>query len=427
MAFSKLNIAPVVSPQILKNISASTAINSFGTQLKDKAKEKLITGIQGAVDNLKARMEVLTADLKALGEKQKTDVEKAQKEYDSKQITKEEYDARIKDINKSILAAQKAIEVQINKLKEDIRNAINNPYDQLKKEQAKLDAASKSLKKRIQGIKISAKKDLIKQVALNSAKTLAPVIALQLANSLGPVISQRKKLEILVNQVNGYIDTQVKDEQTVIIATNLRNSAITLIDNSINKLKSIQNILKTITTLISLFNLIIPLLNPVAALPVITTVPGAPIPGIIIHDNIRDRKFNLQRLVSSLSAVLVVVTSLLSNEILKLVELRERLKEISLKLDGKTLTNLNDDQFSDLTNLFAPVGVNEFPTYKGFKFNIKEEQNPQFVVKGNKRRYAVAIDSNDVEVLKSEFSFTQDPNDLVEQLKIVIDQENLQG
>jgi hypothetical protein len=71
--------------------------------------------------------------------------------------------------------------------------------------------------------------------------------------------------------------------------------------------------------------------------------------------------------------------------------------------------------------------VDQFPPYKGFKFKIKEEQNQAFVVKGNKRRYAVATDRDGVEVLKSDFSFTLDPNDLVDQLKLVIDQRNLQG
>jgi len=39
----------------------------------------------------------------------------------------------------------------------------------------------------------------------------------------------------------------------------------------------------------------------------------------------------------------------------------------------------------------------------------------------------VAINRDGVEQLKSEYSFTLDPNDLVEQLKLVIDQKNLQG
>jgi hypothetical protein len=37
----------------------------------------------------------------------------------------------------------------------------------------------------------------------------------------------------------------------------------------------------------------------------------------------------------------------------------------------------------------------------------------------------VAIDTYNVEVLKSDSSFTLDPNDLVEQLKLIIDRENL--
>ena len=118
-----------------------------------------------------------------------------------------------------------------------------------------------------------------------------------------------------------------------------------------------------------------------------------------------------------------MATMLLSNEIIRLNELRDRLKEVSLKLDGKTL------DFADLnalSNEFLPAGGN-YGSYKGFKFAIKEEQNQAFVVKGNKRRYAVAIDRFGVETIRSEYSFTLDPNDLIEQLKLVIDQRNLQG
>jgi hypothetical protein len=49
------------------------------------------------------------------------------------------------------------------------------------------------------------------------------------------------------------------------------------------------------------------------------------------------------------------------------------------------------------------------------------------VVKGNKRHYAVSVNRDGVEVIKSDYSFTLDPNDLVDQLKLIIDQQNLQG
>ena len=116
---------------------------------------------------------------------------------------------------------------------------------------------------------------------------------------------------------------------------------------------------------------------------------------------------------------MAVATIALENEVNKLNELILKLKNINL--DG-----LNSKQLSDLTSSIYN-NVDQFPPYKGFKFKIKEEQNQSFVVKGNKRRYAVATNRDGVEVLKSDFSFTLDPNDLVDQLKLVIDQRNLQG
>ena len=126
--------------------------------------------------------------------------------------------------------------------------------------------------------------------------------------------------------------------------------------------------------------------------------------------------------------LLTIATTLLGNEINNLIELRDSLKEASLKLDEKAINDLTDDQFAALSDTFLPAGGGDYEEYKGFKFAVKEEQNnPQFVVKGNKRKYAVAIDRDGVEVIKSEYSFTQDPNDLIEQLKLIIDQQNLQG
>lgn len=419
MASSNLNIAPTISPEILKNISASTAINSFGTQLKDKAKEKLISGVPNAIANLNAQKDTLVAELKALGEKQKVDIEKEYKKFNAKQITKEELDARIKDIQQSIVAAQKIIELQIQKTTQDLANIINNPYDKLKKAKANFDSDIKSLKKRIQGIKIKSKKDLIKQVALNTAKTLAPIISLQLANGFVVLISQRKKLEELVEQVNVYIDTQVRDESTVAIATNLRNNAITLINNSISKLEKIKKVIDRINTIITIFNLIVLAINLA-----VTLLPSLTPPGLVIK--FIDIINKASALTASLSVILSISTNILANEIANLIELRDSLKEISLKLDVKATNNLNDDELAALSDAFLPVG-GDYGSYKGFKFAIKEEQNPQFVVKGNKRKYAVAIDRYGVEVIRSEYSFTQDPNDLIEQLKLIIDQQNLQG
>ena len=250
------------------------------------------------------------------------------------------------------------------------------------------------------------------------------------------------------------------------LRSNLRNNAIALINNNIKKLDAIAAIIKTINTILKVFAL---------ALRVISLFPF-PLPYKVVK-----LLLTATAIVVGLSVILSVITVLLANEIAKLIELRDRLKQVSLKLDAKTLeilttgqqtlasgsgagigtggtggtgigggvgnigggvgggnqfnlsgagsnvfNNTLDQQLSNLSNTFLPLGGN-FPSYKGFIFKIKEENNPKFVVRGNKRRYAAAIDKFGVEVLRSEYSFTLDPQDLIDQLKLVIDQQNLQG
>jgi hypothetical protein len=424
---NNINISPVISSNIVGTVSKSAPIKSFGSQLKDKSKEILVIGDQTKTAQLDNELDTLTKKEQDAGVEKTRIEEEAIYKLNTKQITQDQYNKIIETASASLITSKAVISLNQAKLQLDKNNIVNNLYTPIKNNQLAINNAIKSVDKNIKSTESKSKKDLIKQIATNAAKTLVPVLTLQLVNSFSVLINQRKKLEELVDQVNEYINTQVKDETTVVIATNLRNNAIVLINNNINKLDKLKKNIDRINIIVTIFNAIIPILNPTAAIPVITTVPGAPIPGIIIHDNIRDRKFNLQRLVSSLSALLTIATTLLSNEINNLIELRDRLKEISLKLDNKATDNLNEQQLTELSDLFLPAGGN-YGSYKGFKFAIKEEQNnPQFIVKGNKRKYAVAIDRYGVEAIKSEFSFTQDPNDLIEQLKLVIDQQNLQG
>ena len=409
------NIAPVVSPDILKTISTSTAIKTFGSQLKDKNKEILIIGNQSKTANIDIELDDLTKKEIQAGANKDNTIQKAQSDLNTNQITQEQYNDITISANFTYETEIAAINIQRLKLEQDKQNINNNPNDKIKNQQKSFKASIKNLKKKTQEFETKSKQDLTKQVVSNAVKTLVPVIALQLANSFSTLITQRKKLEELVDQVNNYIDTKVKDQTTVTIATNLRNNAVTLINNNIKKLenlkKNIERVSKTIATIV----VIVTIIERILSLPLPILIP--------IKIQYQPTLQKLLRLISGLSALLVIATTLLSNEIIRLNELRDRLKEVSLKLDGKTL---NFADLTTLTNEFLPAGGN-YGSYKGFKFAIKEEQNQAFVVKGNKRRYAVAIDRYGVEIIKSEYSFTLDPNDLIEQLKLVIDQRNLQG
>jgi hypothetical protein len=91
------------------------------------------------------------------------------------------------------------------------------------------------------------------------------------------------------------------------------------------------------------------------------------------------------------------------------------------------LNALTSSQVASLAKQIQPTDANSFPPYKQFRFQIKQEDNPKFVVRGNKRHYAVAINTKGIEQIKSDYSFTLDPQQLVDQLKVIIDQQNLQG
>ena len=413
---NNLNVGSVVSPDVLKTISTSSAIKTFGDQLKNKAKEKVIAVIRNKAGELEIEKNQLIEDERQAGINHENELKRLETLYQQGQITtKEQYDEAVRTENEAYSKQQDSFKLNITKINKDIDDINLDPYKKIKEDRKKRKAQRQEKRAKNKARDTQSKRDLNKKVIKNAAKTLAPIIALQIANQLSSIISQRSKLEELVDQVNAYIDTANTPETTT-IATNLRNNTIALINSNISKLQNLQTVLNQINTYLAIFNAIVTVLS---AIPIPTSVP----PGIGIPVNVITRIVKAiekaNKLISALNVVLAIASISLENEVNKLNELILKLKNINL--DG-----LNSKQLSDLTSSIYN-NVDQFPPYKGFKFKIKEEQNQAFVVKGNKRRYAVATDRDGVEVLKSDFSFTLDPNDLVDQLKLVIDQRNLQG
>ena len=412
---NKSNISSIISPDVLKTISASAAIKVFGDQLKNKNKEKVIVVNRDKKGELEAEKNKLIEDERQAGINHENELKKLENKYQQGQITKEQYDATVLAENEAYKKQEDSFKLQKEKINKDIDDIDLDPYKKIKEDkkirkQKRQDSQSKNKAKQLE-----SKRNLSKKVINNAAKTLAPIIGLQIANQFSNVIAQRAKLEELVNQVNTYIDT-ANTPETTSIATNLRNNTITLINNSIGKLQKLQTTLNQINTYLAIFNAIVTVLS---AIPIPTSVP----PGVGIPINIITRIVKAiekaNKLILSLNVILAVASILLESEVIKLNELILRLKNINL-------TGLNSQQLADLTSSIYN-NVDNFPSYKGFKFKIKVEENKAFEVKGNKRRYAVATNRDGVEILKSEYSFTLDPNDLIDQLKLVIDQRNLQG
>jgi len=131
----------------------------------------------------------------------------------------------------------------------------------------------------------------------------------------------------------------------------------------------------------------------------------------------------IQNILNKISPLLEVALLLVNKLQENLAEHKARLAELGRILQGtidqipKLLKSLNNEGLGYLSGY----------DYKGFQFFVKEEVNPQTrnVIQGNKRRYAVAINRDGNEAIRSSFSFTLDPDVLVEELKLIIDQKGL--
>ena len=420
---TNLNISTVISPDVLKTISASTLIKTFGDQLKDKAKDKIIVAATSKVNQLEADIEILIRKQHEVKKNHSNELKRIDILYQMGEINEAEAEVLTIKENDAYDKQQKLIQIEIDILKKDIIDIVKDPYNDIKKQKKKLNESIKKFKVDLKKQSFKSAKDEIKKVLKNNKKTLASIIGLAIAGKLATIVSQRTELEDLVDKTNIIID-QANTPETIAAAINLRNNIVALINNSIRKLENLQSLLGTISVVLTVSSVLLNVLGLTTPLTAISTFPGAPVI-MGIHDKLRDKIIALDKLITALSGVLAIATVLLENEIIALNELIDRLHQVSSLLDGKTLTGLDSQQLTDLSR--SLLTDTQFPSYKGFNFKIKEEQNQAFVVKGNKRHYAVAIDRDGVEVLKSDYSFTLDPNDLVEQLKLVIDQKNLQG
>lgn len=218
------------------------------------------------------------------------------------------------------------------------------------------------------------------------------------------------KITQTVDKVNDFISS-ASTKEDIEKAKLLRNQAISLINT--NK-QSIQNVNKIINIIQLISQILTPLLTVLFILPPLA-VTGATIR--IIQ--------RLQKILND-SLALLDTANLIINKLIDDLNFQEsRLLQVSDILDINTENLSQDDLTSLINDTRSGLGYLKGYDYKGFRFFIKEDEDPKFIVKGNKRRFAVAVNKDGNEVLKSQASFTLEPDILVEELKLIIDEKNL--
>ena len=351
---NNISVTPLIPPEI-RNILSQVGgfIPTFDSQLIDPTKQKLILGVQNIAKNQSENLKNLVKRQQQAGINKNTIIRKAEKDFKNKKITQLQYNTIITNANASYEAEKLAInsnKQQIQQSKNAEINAfqknIDNKLKELKRENTKIK--SNTLK-----TKVKSKAELAKNVLTNPANLTAiyPALGLLITNAFLNFITQRKRLEKQVDAVNFYIDTQVIDEATVIIATNLKNNTIKAINDAIAKLKAIEGILKTINTALKIASTALKILGILLAF--LPAVPGAVLKVFEL----------LNKVINGLSSIISPCVRILSNEIQKLKELIEKLKQIVIKLNNKTLAILTDDQLLKLIETILPVGsVTPFQT-----------------------------------------------------------------
>jgi hypothetical protein len=389
----------------------------------------------------------------------------------SLEFTKKKYEDRIKFIKgtklsepekvKTLIALENNLINEIKLINNQIENLIQSQQDK-QKVYSNRENAEKYLKKKLapldNSLSLSKTTDSILKVhsmTLNSTKNLASFDKKYLIANL---ISVTSLILTRINIKNYGIDndiSEIEEEINKIYSNEVTNPEqsliylkrkINIITAKINvrerALSKILIITKTIRSMILIAEgLVIALKAAVELLdlaPVFTTA-GNKIQKtlyfvqdmlsyismfLVITDQIYGSLYDdLQYQKSRLNNLLLLFETSISTSI----ESTDPNSSIELNSLSELFNTLNFDQFGKILNGGTTYGLgylNGFD-YNGFKFYLKEENNPNFIIRGYKRKYVVVTNTSGKEIIQSDYSFTLEPEVLIDQMKIEIDLKNL--
>jgi hypothetical protein len=437
------NVAPLINSNTLNNLKSIKDPKAFGDQALDIAKASVIIAEASSTRfRLKKRQAELYLEGQELDIKHRITLEKIDFNHTPKKqvqngeivdippfLDDEEYQQAIDTENKNYKEAKDNLQERKDQWQKDWDDFLKDPHKKRRLAKEKRKKARDARKARTKEEKRKARKEKAKAILKNTksaSKSLIPVVTLFLTNKIAEIIAQNDTIKKLVDDTNKII-TDANDTGDLAKLNNaklVRDNAIKIIQSNENKIIKIQKDIDNISIYISIFSIIVTIIS---SIPIPTAVPpgiGIPVNLIMKFVKILDKA---NRIVLALSALIPILSTVLDKVISILNDYKSQLLNINGQLDKAVANGTGNTSLLSIGGV--NIGLGTLPSsYKGFKFAIKEDKSFGGIsVGGFKRHYAVAIDIYGVEILKSEFSFTLDPNDLIEQLKLVIDQNNLQG
>ena len=410
------NVANLVPSSINSTLSVVEKPKAFGDQLLKASEQEVLTVGLSIVDQIKKEIEYIILQKIQLDVNHSQNLRNLKIKNEKGILVDDAYTNAINTENQNYNTNKNNLQEQQDKFNQQLSAELLGPYEKAKTAYNTLRKKLSSNKNISQQLKSIVN---IKRIRILT-KTLVPVLTLVITEVLVNIIDENSKLQTLVDTTNKTIEAANAsgDPDLLSQATNARNAALNAINAVEQKILNVEQQLQKIQIYINVFNIVI---NIVISLPIPTAVPpgvGIPVSVITKLDQILQ---NALKITSGLSTLLTIINSVLQEAIANLENLKTELENINGAIESAT-TNLPLDQLTIALNDIT-ANSNNFPPYKGYTFAIKEEQNnPGETVSGFKRHYAVALNSNGVVIYTSAYSFTQDPQVLVDQLKLAIDQ-----
>lgn len=394
----------------LANINKDTLVDAAKLALASQ-KDKLISGFKSSVtENIKR----LEEDVKDLG----TQFIKAEADYKTQQtkvavskLTDNEKQERLAQLNKDYETEKALINKNIEAKKTELANKLKSYLPQeVEFLRSKTKSISDTTSAKINDVKNGKKISISSRSVITTVGVLSNLL-------ISSITIGNKKIEKLVDRVNEQIKN-IQTEQDIQKAKLSVNRAKLIINQNRTKLQTVQ-------TVITVLEILVPLLDTILQLFKSNPVPSAVPPGVGVPLGVINTIDSKSKTLDDLKLTASVILSIINQIIAKLIDDLNVQERRLLPIEGLLNSGLNNLSSDQLANLSSGLGYLKGYDYKGFRFFIKEEENPKFVVKGNKRRYAVALNRDGNEILQSEYSFTLSPDILIEELKLKIDEKNL--
>ncbi len=326
----------------------------------------------------------------------------------SKIIKDEEYIISKQTLSAALVEKQQNIENDIKNYQEQL--ATVDRATNVKKVEIKQKLKTKQIKiKSLKGQKTAVIQRL-KALSKSGALIVLPIVTNIIVGKLIDIVLNISSLNEEVDKLNIEIENYNQSPDPIV-----KNILIARKNALLKKINQTEKIIKDVKSAVDILQILITIFQiTIAAL---SAIPIPPIPAIQ----------RAKTILNAISVILNIISPLLEKIINELEDIKARINDIENQLEYNAITNTNTTSFSQ--SLILPKQLGTLPdTYKGFKFAIKEEnQLGAPSINGIKRHYGVAMDGSGIEVLKTDPSFTQDTEVLLDQLKFIINSQNLKA